>query len=114
MYKEAEVNKALLEEGKRIIKAVKSTDYKILLDLHGKSLDSVAFANKLNDIALKGYSSLSFIIGSSYGISDEVRAFVDYRLKLSEMTFTHPQTLLLILEQVYRAFKINSNETYHK
>ena len=45
---------------------------------------------------------------------DEVRAFVDYRLSLSEMTFTHPQTLLLILEQVYRAFKINSNETYHK
>ena len=114
VYKEAEVNKALLEEGKRIIKAVKSTDYKILLDLHGKSLDSVAFANKLNDIALKGYSSLSFIIGSSYGISDEVRAFVDFRLKLSEMTFTHPQTLLLILEQVYRAVKINSNETYHK
>ena len=64
--------------------------------------------------ALKGYSSLSFIIGSSYGISDEVRAFADYRLSLSEMTFTHPQTLLLILEQVYRAFKINSNETYHK
>lgn len=114
IYKKAEVDKALLEEGKRIVKTCKSTDYKILLDLHGVSLSSEKFADKINDITNKSYSSISFIIGSSYGISDEVRSYADYRLKISDMTFTHPQTLMLIMEQVYRAFKINNNETYHK
>ena len=113
-YKEKEVNKALECEGKRIISQVKSTDFKILLDLHGKSLDSVSFSKKLDEIKVRGYSSISFIIGSSYGISDEVRNYSDFRLKLSDMTFTHPQTLFLIMEQVYRAFKISNNETYHK
>lgn len=111
---DAEIKKALDDEAKRVLKTVKPGEYKIVLDLHGKMLSSEEFAGFFVEKENTGNSSFVFIVGSSYGLSDLLIDTADYRLCLSKMTFTHPFALLLILEQVYRAFKINANETYHK
>ena len=88
-------------------------DYVILLDLHGESLDSVSFAKKIDKLFVS-YSKITFVIGGSLGLGEEVRKRANYRLKLSDMTFLHQMTRLIILEQIYRCFKILNHETYHK
>ncbi|MBR2809599.1 MAG: 23S rRNA (pseudouridine(1915)-N(3))-methyltransferase RlmH [Erysipelotrichaceae bacterium] len=100
-------------EGERILKQVKSDDYVILLDLRGSELDSVAFANKLQGL-IDSSRNITFIIGGSIGVSDDVLNRADYLLKLGKMTFLHQMSRLIILEQIYRGFKIMHHETYHK
>jgi 23S rRNA (pseudouridine1915-N3)-methyltransferase len=100
-------------EGERILKQVKSDDYVILLDLRGNELDSVAFANKLQGL-IDFSRNITFIIGGSIGVSDDVLNRADYLLKLGKMTFLHQMSRLIILEQIYRGFKIMHHETYHK
>lgn len=109
--KEEEI--VLSQEGDRILSKIKDNDYVILLDLHGKEIDSVSFANKIEKISLTN-SSISFVIGGSLGLDDRLRKRCNYALKLSEMTFTHQMTRVIILEQIYRSFKILNHETYHK
>lgn len=108
-----DVKKTLLTEYNSIIKIMNTSDYNILLDITGKEIDSVSFAKKIND-TLTINSNITFIIGGSYGVLDELRDKVDYRLSFSPMTFPHQLFRVLLLEQIYRAYKINNNEEYHK
>ena len=100
-------------EASRIMSKIDKDDYVILLDLHGESLDSASFANKIDKLFVS-YSKITFVIGGSLGLGEEVRKRANYRLKLSDMTFLHQMTRLIILEQIYRCFKILNHETYHK
>ena len=103
----------LIKEGNNVLKHIKDSDYMFLLDLHGKEISSEEFAKKMESISLE-YSNVSFVIGGSLGVSEELRKRSDFKLKLSPMTFTHQMTRIIILEQIYRTFKINNNEVYHK
>ena len=101
-------------EGQRILKQIKDDAYVILLDLQGKEIDSVQFSKLIQDINTYHSSNITFVIGGSLGVSEQVRKRADYRLKISDMTFPHNLARLIILEQIYRAYKIANNETYHK
>ena len=104
----------LLKEGTRLMSQIKDDDFVFLLDLHGEEISSEKFASKMEGILSKGYSNIDFVIGGSLGLSDELRKRANFALKLSPMTFTHQMTRIIILEQIYRSFKINSHQTYHK
>lgn len=110
----AEEQKVIDAEGQSILKAVKNDDYVIALDVKGKGLSSEQLAEKIGDLGLQGRSNLVMIIGGSLGLSEEVRRRADFRLSFSAMTFPHQMMRVILLEQVYRAFKILHNETYHK
>ena len=101
-------------EGNRIIEKINEKDYVILLDLKGKELSSEEFASKMDSLISDGVGSYSFIIGGSLGVSENVRKKADFLLSFSRLTFTHQMMRMLVLEQIYRGFKINNNETYHK
>lgn len=101
-------------EGQRIIKQLKKDSYVILLSLKGKQMDSIKFSREIEKINTYNSSHISFVIGGSVGVSEQVEQRADLLLKLSEMTFPHNIARLLILEQIYRAYKILNNETYHK
>lgn len=101
-------------EGERILKQVKAGMYVIALDLKGKMHSSEEFANKLEKLALQGNSQVAFIIGGSLGISDDVLLKSDEKVSFSRMTFPHQLMKLILLEQVYRSYRINRNEPYHK
>ena len=106
--------KALEQEGERILANIKPNSYVITLEILGKQLSSEDFAEKINEITNNGISELVFIIGSSCGISPIVSQRADFKLSFSKMTFLHQFARLILVEQIYRAFKILKNETYHK
>ena len=110
----SDIKKAIDIEGKRILKLLKTNEYLIGLDLNKKELNSPQFADYLNEKLVLGGSNISFVIGGSYGLSDELKNRCNDSISLSKMTFLHQMTRLILLEQIYRAFKINRNETYHK
>ena len=85
----------------------------MLLDLHGRSIDSVSFAEKIDKLFIS-HPKITFVIGGSLGLSGEVRERADERIRLSDLTFLHGMTRLILLEQIYRSFKILNHETYHK
>ena len=101
-------------EGQRIIKQLKKDSYVILLSLKGKQMESIKFSREIEKINTYNSSHTTFVIGGSVGVSEQVEQRADLLLKLSEMTFPHNIARLLILEQIYRAYKILNNETYHK
>lgn len=101
-------------EGERLQKAVAKGTLMIVLELGGKALSSPELADKFREWTLAGHSTFSFVIGGSTGLSEAVTAAADFRLCLSRMTFPHQLARVLVLEQVYRAMKINAHETYHK
>ena len=101
-------------EGQRIIKQLKKDSYVILLSLKGKQMDSIKFSREIEKINTYNSSHITFVIGGSVGVSEQVEQRADLLLKLSEMTFPHNIARLLILEQIYLAYKILNNETYHK
>lgn len=103
----------LTKEAKNIIKYIDTKDYVISLDINGKSLNSVDFANLLNQTFIK-YSNITFVIGSSFGLDESIKNRSNLLLSFSSMTFPHGLFRGLLLEQIYRAFKINNNESYHK
>jgi 23S rRNA (pseudouridine1915-N3)-methyltransferase len=100
-------------EGEQIIKKIPERTYIFALDVKGKPMSSTGFAKSLSNLKVRGYSSFTFIIGGATGLSDFVLQQADYRFSLSHMTFTHQMIRLILLEQIYRAFKINNNEPYH-
>lgn len=102
------------EEGKTILKHIKDNSYVITLEILGKNLTSEELASKMKDLPLIGKSHVTFIIGGSLGLSNEVSKRSDFKLSFSKMTFPHQMMRVILLEQVYRAFKINKNEAYHK
>ncbi len=109
----ASINQALEKEGENLLKQIKKDEFVILLDLHGKEISSEDFSKKMDQIISEG-RNITFVIGGSYGLSDQVRERSNFSLRLSLMTFTHQMTRVIILEQIYRAFKIINHETYHK
>lgn len=112
---ENEVNiiKVKDEEGKKIL-AKLNNEYVIVLDIEGKELSTIEFCSKIKELKLNGISEITFVIGSSYGLSDEVKNRADLRLSFSKLTFPHQLFRVMLLEQIYRIFKIENNEPYHK
>ncbi|MEL7658531.1 MAG: 23S rRNA (pseudouridine(1915)-N(3))-methyltransferase RlmH, partial [Bacillota bacterium] len=101
-------------EGKSILRQIKNDAYVIALEIQGKELTSEALSEKIRSLGISGKSDVAFIIGGSLGLSDEVLARADYRLSFSKMTFPHQMMRVILLEQIYRGFKIMKNEPYHK
>lgn len=110
---EANIKKVLSVEGKEILKSIAS-DYVIALDINGKEYTTLELAKKFNEIKVSGKSEITFIIGGSYGLDDEVKKKADFKLSFSKLTFPHQLFRVILLEQIYRIFKIENNEPYHK
>jgi len=108
-----DISKTLLKEKENILKYINEKDYIITLEIEGKELTSVELSNKINDI-LTNYSDITFIIGGSYGLHDDIKKMSNYALSFSKLTFPHQLFRVMLLEQIYRSFKIINNETYHK
>ncbi|MDU5756131.1 MAG: 23S rRNA (pseudouridine(1915)-N(3))-methyltransferase RlmH [Veillonella sp.] len=103
----------VIEEGERLLKNVPKNAYTVLLDVHGKTMSSEDLAKTVAKLEVDGVSDMAFIVGGAFGVSDELRRSVNYKLSFSPMTFTHQMVRLLLVEQIYRASKINRNEPYH-
>lgn len=101
-------------EGERLLRMIRETDYVIALAIDGKMPDSPGLASKLESLGVQGESSLVFVIGGSLGLSDEVLGRADERLSFSRMTFPHQLMRMILLEQIYRSFRIMRGEPYHK
>ncbi|MBS6024842.1 MAG: 23S rRNA (pseudouridine(1915)-N(3))-methyltransferase RlmH [Paeniclostridium sordellii] len=102
------------KEGQKILSKIKNNSYVIALVIDGKNLSSEELADTISKLAVRGISHITFIIGGSLGLADEVLKRADYKLSFSKMTFPHQLMKLILLEQVYRSFRINNNEPYHK
>ena len=101
------------EEGKKLLAQVSKDSFLFVLDVGGNFLTSEKFAEKISDLNLRGISDITFIIGGAFGLSEEVRKAANFLLSFSLMTFTHQMARLILVEQIYRAFKINRGEPYH-
>ena len=101
-------------EAERILQVIKQNSYIITLEINGKELSSEKFADKLQYIANDGVNDITFIIGGANGLHPKISSIADFKLSFSPMTFTHQMIRLLLAEQIYRAFKINANEPYHR
>ena len=106
--------KVLNEEGVNILSHIKEDSFVITMEIQGKQLSSEEFAQKINDITISGISEIVFVIGSSCGLSPKVSARANFKLSMSKMTFLHQFARLILVEQIYRAFKILKGEKYHK
>lgn len=114
---ESGTKKSIEDEGRDIIVKIDSfakNSFVFALDIDGKELSTIDFKNKISEIKLSGVSDIIFVIGGSYGLSDEVKKRANMRLSFSKMTFPHQLFRIILLEQIYRAFKIANNEPYHK
>lgn len=110
----AQIAEVLQAEGKRIMQKISPSDYVIALCIEGKPRTSEELAGTLNTLAVTGRSTVDFVIGGSYGLSDEVKAAADEKLSMSRMTFPHTMARMILAEQIYRAYEIASNGKYHK
>jgi len=108
-----EIEKIKDIEGKDILSKIKD-DYVIALDLRGEMIDSIELSKKIDNIYTSGFSKIAFVIGGSLGLSNEVLKRSNYKLSFSKLTFPHQLFRLILLEQIYRSYKILNNETYHK
>ncbi len=108
-----EEEKAKKKEAEKITKHISDKDYLITLEIEGNQMTSRDFAKKLDNILIQN-SNIVFIIGGSYGLSDDIKNKAKLHLSFSKMTFPHQLFRVLLLEQIYRAYKINNNESYHK
>ena len=110
-----DIEKVVNIESEKILKQLdKNNDYKILLDINGKELNSIELAEKIESINNDLNKNILFIIGGSNGVNDKVRKAVDYRLSFSKLTFPHQLFRVILVEQIYRCFKIINGEKYHK
>lgn len=107
-------NKNLKEEGKLILETISSNDFVITLEINGKMLDSVELAEYIKKHYTYQNKTLTFVIGSSNGLCNEIKQRSDYQLSFSKMTFPHQLMRVIFLEQIYRAFSIINNQKYHK
>ena len=110
---DADRKQVVIEEGERLLKNVPKNAYTVLLDVYGKTMSSEDLAKTVAKLEVDGVSDIAFIVGGAFGVSDELRKSVNYKLSFSPMTFTHQMVRLLLVEQIYRASKINRNEPYH-
>ena len=108
-----EKTKTIAAEGERLLKQIPKDTYVIVLDVSGRNLSSEELASKFESLAVSGSGDITFIIGGAFGLSPAVIAAARERLSFSRMTFTHQMIRLLLVEQIYRAFKIMRGEPYH-
>ncbi|MDO5134647.1 MAG: 23S rRNA (pseudouridine(1915)-N(3))-methyltransferase RlmH [Eubacteriales bacterium] len=101
-------------EGERLLRHIREQDYVIALAIEGRMLDSPQLSKKLEGLAVAGVSSVTFVIGGSLGLSPEVLSRADLQLSFSKLTFPHQLMQMILLEQIYRAYRIMNNEPYHK
>ena len=111
---ETEEEQIKAKEAERIMKYVRDDAYVIALAIEGKQLDSVELADKMETLGVQGKSHIQFIIGGSLGLHASVLSRADYKLSFSKMTFPHQLMRVILLEQIYRAYRIISHEPYHK
>ena len=111
---EAEEQQIKDKEGKRILEQIKDGAFVIALAIDGKMLDSVELSEKIEKLGVSGISSIAFVIGGSLGLSDRVLKRADYKLSFSKMTFPHQLMQMILLEQIYRSYRIMNHEPYHK
>ncbi len=111
---EAEIEIVKEKEGERILNKLDESSHIIVLDIKGKNLSSEEFSSKIDKITLDGNSHITFIIGGSLGLSKEILEKSNFKLSFSKMTFPHQLMKLILLEQIYRAFRISRGEPYHK
>ena len=102
------------EEASKILNQIKKDTYLISLDLNGKEYDSIEFSNKLSKLTVEGNSNITFVIGGSLGISNEIIKISKEKICFSKMTFPHQLIRVFLLEQIFRSFKIANGETYHR
>jgi 23S rRNA (pseudouridine1915-N3)-methyltransferase len=112
--RDADKKIVLKREGEKILQQIPENSFVYALAIDGQNLSSQTFSQNLQKNMLDGFSQISFVIGGSIGLSDEVLSKSDFTLSFSDMTFTHQIMRLILLEQVYRCFKIINNEPYHK
>ena len=110
--KEMEIVKS--KEGEKILTKVPQNSFIISLEIQGKQISSEDLSKKIEDMMIAGINDITFIIGGSLGLSDEVKNRANYRLSFSKMTFPHQLMRLILLEQIYRGFRIMKGEPYHK
>ena len=108
-----EIQKTLEKERDSILKHITNKEYIITLEIDGKELSSIELSKKINDTLIIN-SDITFIIGGSYGLHDDIKKISNYALSFSKMTFPHQLFRIMLLEQIYRSYKILNNETYHK
>lgn len=109
-----EIEKALESEANAILKKLEVTDYVTAMCIEGKELSSQEFSSKISSLANMGKGNFAFIIGSSHGLSHIIKERADFKMSFSKMTFPHQLFRIMILEQIYRAFKITQGSNYHK
>ncbi|MDP4094052.1 MAG: 23S rRNA (pseudouridine(1915)-N(3))-methyltransferase RlmH [Bacillota bacterium] len=102
------------KEAERLLKRIKDSSFIIVMDVKGEKLGSEKFAARLESLFVSGVSHITFVIGGSLGVDEELLNKAGFKLSLSDMTFPHQLTRLILLEQIYRGFKIINGETYHK
>lgn len=108
--KDSDIN----SESNEILRVLNNKEYNILLDINGEMIDSVQLSSLINETFSSSYGTISFIIGGSNGVDDRVKSIVNKRISFSKLTFPHGLFRGLLLEQIYRSFKILNNESYHK
>ncbi len=114
LSKEGLNRKVIEKEGERILANIKDDAYVIALAINGKMLDSVELSEKIDELMVGGKSQIVFVIGGSLGLSEQVMKRADYSLSFSKMTFPHQLMRVVLMEQIYRSFRIMNNEPYHK
>lgn len=111
---EQEIKNALAKETQMIKAKIPKNSFVFSMCIEGKQMSSEELSKKLEDIALTGKNNITFIIGSSFGLSDEIKQMSDYKFSMSKMTFPHKLARIMLIEQVYRALSITNNAKYHK
>ena len=104
----------ILDEEKEILKVINTKDFNICLDIKGERMNSIELSNLINDTFTSSYGTITFIIGGSDGLTDNVKNLCNKRISFSNLTFPHGLFRGILLEQIYRSFKIINNESYHK
>lgn len=113
-FSQSEIEQVKVKEGIKILNKIPKNSYIFVLDVKGKQLSSEELADKINALGVDGTSDITFIIGGSNGLSQDILDIANFKLSFSKMTFPHQLFKVILLEQVYRAFKINAGEAYHK
>lgn len=110
----SQIDEVIDSEGKRILQKINSSDYVVAMCIEGKMMSSEELSDTLDKISLMGKSTVDFVIGGSYGLSNSVKSRAELKLSMSKMTFPHQMARMILSEQIYRAFEISTNGKYHK
>lgn len=111
---QSQIEEVIESEGKRIMQKITPSDYVVAMCIEGKMMSSEELSKTLDNVSLNGKSTVDFIIGGSYGLSNSVKSRADLKLSMSRMTFPHQMARMILSEQIYRAFEISTNGKYHK